>query len=168
MNSFNPICLNVVKDADKIYQGILPTNCAIVASFSSSLGLSIHFRSCRDDQRPDEAGYPEHPQRPRRTQPIHVSLALQCIANIADPEMARPTAMMSRVSWPQGEIVCVSVCVCHKGKTKVPDEWQAWQVTPAMLQVNRWKHNKENCNNSRMSISSIDHCLPYRKREAIY
>ena len=33
-----------------------------------------------------------------------------------------------------------SVCVCHNEK-KVPDEWQARQVTQAILQVSSSKHN---------------------------
>ena len=36
--------------------------------------------------------------------------------------------------------VCVCVCVCHNGK-KVPDEWQARQVIPAILQVSSSKHS---------------------------
>ena len=36
--------------------------------------------------------------------------------------------------------VCVCVCVCHNEK-KVPDEWQARQATPAILQVSSSKHN---------------------------
>ena len=36
--------------------------------------------------------------------------------------------------------VCVCVCVCHNAK-RVPDEWQARQATPAMLQVSSSKHN---------------------------
>ena len=35
--------------------------------------------------------------------------------------------------------VCVYVCVCHNEK-KLPDEWQAWQATPEILQVSS-KHN---------------------------
>ena len=33
------------------------------------------------------------------------------------------------------------VRVCHNEKKKVPDEWQARQATPAILQVSRSKHN---------------------------
>ena len=32
------------------------------------------------------------------------------------------------------------VCVCHNEK-KLPDEWQARQATPAILQVSSSKHN---------------------------
>ena len=37
--------------------------------------------------------------------------------------------------------VCVCVCVCHNERKKVPDEWQARQVTPAIVQVSSIKHN---------------------------
>ena len=33
------------------------------------------------------------------------------------------------------------VCVCVTKKKKVPDEWQAWQATPAILQASSSKHN---------------------------
>ena len=36
--------------------------------------------------------------------------------------------------------VRVRVCVCHHEK-KVPDEWQARQAIPAILQVGSSKHN---------------------------
>ena len=36
--------------------------------------------------------------------------------------------------------VCVCVCVCMSQWTKVPDEWQARQATPAILQVSSSKH----------------------------
>ena len=38
------------------------------------------------------------------------------------------------------ECVCVCVCVTMKKKA-VPDEWQARQATPAILQVSSSKHN---------------------------
>ena len=37
--------------------------------------------------------------------------------------------------------VCVCVCVCVSQWKKVPDEWQARQATPAILQVSSSKHN---------------------------
>ena len=37
--------------------------------------------------------------------------------------------------------VCVRVCVCVSQWKKVPDEWQARQATPAILQVSSSKHN---------------------------
>ena len=38
--------------------------------------------------------------------------------------------------------VCVCVCVCvSQRKKKVPDEWQALQATPAILQVSSSKHS---------------------------
>ena len=37
--------------------------------------------------------------------------------------------------------VCVCVCVCVSQRRKVPDEWQARQATPAILQVSSSKHN---------------------------
>ena len=39
-----------------------------------------------------------------------------------------------------GVHACVRVCMCHNEK-KVPDEWQARQATPAILQVSSSKHN---------------------------
>ena len=35
----------------------------------------------------------------------------------------------------------VVLCVCVTMKKKVPDEWQARQATPAILQVSSSKHN---------------------------
>ena len=37
--------------------------------------------------------------------------------------------------------MCVCVCVCVSQWKKVPDEWQARQATPAILQVSSSKHN---------------------------
>ena len=37
--------------------------------------------------------------------------------------------------------VCVCVCVFVSQRKKVPDEWQARQATPAILQVSSSKHN---------------------------
>ena len=66
--------------------------------------------------------------------------------------------------------VCVCVCVTMK---KVPDEWQARQTIPAILQVSSSKHNakKKNYNKSKRPVSSVDHCHPYRRkkrREAVF
>ena len=43
--------------------------------------------------------------------------------------------------WKSARCVCLLVCVCVTMKKKVPDEWQAWQATPAILQVSSSKHN---------------------------
>ena len=66
--------------------------------------------------------------------------------------------------------VCVvCACVCHNEK-KVPDEWQARQATPAILQVSSSKHNAKKITTSvrgpfHQSITAI---LTEEKREAVY
>ena len=55
--------------------------------------------------------------------------------------------------WPNaGACVCVCVCVSIK---KVPDEWQARQATPAILQVSSSKQNAKNI------TTSVCVCLQY-------
>ena len=58
------------------------------------------------------------------------------------------------------------VCVCFTLK-KVPEEWQALQVTPAILQASSSKHNakKNQYNKGERPISSVDHCHPYRRKK---
>ena len=54
--------------------------------------------------------------------------------------------------------MCVCVCVTMK---KVPDEWQARQATPAILQVSS---SKENYIKRKRPVSSVDHCARARAR----
>ena len=62
--------------------------------------------------------------------------------------------------------MCVCVCVCHNEK-KVPDEWQARQATPAILQVSSSKHNAKKITTSERGPfhQSITAILTEEKRE---
>ena len=62
--------------------------------------------------------------------------------------------------------VCVCVCVCHNEK-KVPNEWQARQAIPAILQASSSKHNaKKNTITARgPSHQSITAILSGEKKE---
>ena len=79
-----------------------------------------------------------------------------------------------------GIIVCcmhcayyeVGVCVCHNEKKKVPDEWQARQALPAILQVSSSKHNAKKIT-TRVPARFISRSLPSlqrkkERREAVY
>ena len=64
--------------------------------------------------------------------------------------------------------VCVRarVCVCVSQRKKVPDEWQARQATPAILQVSSSKHNAKKITRERGPFhQSITAILTEEKRE---
>ena len=52
--------------------------------------------------------------------------------------------------------MCVCACVCVTMKKKVPDEWQARQATPAMLQVSSSKHNAKKINTKFEKLLEIE------------
>ena len=56
-------------------------------------------------------------------------------------------------------MVCVCMCVCVTMEKKVPDEWQARQAIPAILQVSSSKHNAKKITRERgpfhQSITAI-------------
>ena len=62
--------------------------------------------------------------------------------------------------------VSVCVCVCHNEK-KVPDEWQARQATPTILQVSSSKHNAKKITTRVKGLfhQSISAILTEEKRE---
>ena len=53
----------------------------------------------------------------------------------------------------------VDVCVCVTMKKKVPDEWQARQATPAILQVSSSKHNAKKIT-TRVCVCVLCACVP--------
>ena len=59
------------------------------------------------------------------------------------------------------------VCVCITMKKKVPDEWQARQATPAILQVSSSKHNAKKITTRERGLfhQSITAILTEEKRE---
>ena len=62
--------------------------------------------------------------------------------------------------------VCVCMCWCHDEK-KVPDEWQAQQVIPAILQAAAsTTQRKTQQEEEARFFSRVDHCHSYRRKKS--